>query len=445
MMEHAVVREMLMHDAATTALAQNTNSLDKKMLYESIESIMFAGLCDVAMHEVGRTLGLRHNFVASASPDHSWEQLGNRTNVPLHGVATSVMDYNSINIRSAKQQRKDVAAGRSAGSAKENQDVYFMSHVGSYDIAAIKYGYSNPKPTKGDANRDANGDDGASEYNAEARMSTISGDVSPITASSDSSSESSKPAALLYTANGQVAPVAASAFAMSGDGDRVSWNLALRHIAASAPAFETDEDVSDANPYAQRHDLGEEPMDYHLDRLQLVREMRAMMTQMTNVTVASTASEPEATQELVKDGESWERWWRMERVLLGTVAASGVRVAQYVGGSAMSKAHRGDSGTDTPPVTPVAWLKQRAAVQMVMEQILPISIGNDNDASRSNSNSNSTANRLYPPASQDRYMIQRAKPAWCNGHGALFDYCHGQEPAHMAEKLNSVKTRANTN
>jgi len=131
----------------------------------------------------------------------------------------------------------------------------------------------------------------------------------------------------------------------------------------------------------------------------------------------------------------------MERVLLGTVAASGVRVAQYVGGSAMSKAHRGDSGTDTPPVTPVAWSKQRAAVQMVMEQILPISIGNDNDASRSNSNSNSTANRLYPPASQDRYMIQRAKPAWCNGHGALFDYCYGQEPVHMAEKLNSVKIR----
>jgi len=404
----------------------NSNSLDKEQLYSSIESIMYSGLCDVSMHEVGHTLGLRHNFVASSSPDHSWQQLGNRTNVLLHGVATSVMDYNSINIRSVKQQKEDIAAGRSTGNATENQDLYFMKKVGSYDISAIKYGYSNPKPDK--PTNVGVGNNDVTDYETEGLMSTISGDSAPIIAAAATTTTSAN-AALLYTANGQVAPVFASAFDKSGTGNlsyTVQWNRALSHIAATAPAFETDEDVSEGNPYAQRHDLAQEPMDYHMDRLQLVREIREMMTNHADVKV-EVRSGRAATQELVKDGDSWERWWKLERVLLGTVANSGKKIAQYIGGSSMNKAHRGDgdAADSAAPVTPVTWQKQRDAVQVLVD------IYNN-----SNSNGNSS---LYPPASQYRYMVQRAKPTWCRGSGSLFDYCYGQKPVDVAAKLNSMK------
>ena len=87
------------------------------------EALAKAYLKDVIMHEVGHTLGLRHNFRASTVYDLKQIQDPNFTKV--NGVTASVMDYTPYNI-----------------SAKgEKQGEYVMSTLGPYDYWAIEFGY----------------------------------------------------------------------------------------------------------------------------------------------------------------------------------------------------------------------------------------------------------------------------------------------------------------
>ncbi len=74
---------------------------------------------DTVMHEVGHTLGLRHNFKASTW--HTLEEI-NSEDAP-GAIAGSVMDYLPINI------------------GGETQGNYAMDTIGPYDYWAIEYGY----------------------------------------------------------------------------------------------------------------------------------------------------------------------------------------------------------------------------------------------------------------------------------------------------------------
>jgi hypothetical protein len=81
-------------------------------------------LTEVVAHEVGHTLGLRHNFKAS-----TWLNLQEMADVgstAKSGLVGSVMDYNAINL---------AAPGSPQGE-------YFATAVGPYDIWAVEYGYS---------------------------------------------------------------------------------------------------------------------------------------------------------------------------------------------------------------------------------------------------------------------------------------------------------------
>ncbi|KAE9051236.1 hypothetical protein PR003_g2316 [Phytophthora rubi] len=83
---------------------------------------------DIVMHEVGHTLGLRHNFAASTA--YSRDQLRDPAFVAEHGLSTSIMDYLPVNIFSdLKQDEVD-------------KHPFFMTTIGAYDYAAIAYGYS---------------------------------------------------------------------------------------------------------------------------------------------------------------------------------------------------------------------------------------------------------------------------------------------------------------
>lgn len=78
------------------------------------------------IHEVGHTLGLRHNFKAS-----SWKTLAEMDaetdlSAPLAG---SIMDYNPLHL-------KEMGKGNVPGN-------YFMSTIGPYDYWAIEYGYTS--------------------------------------------------------------------------------------------------------------------------------------------------------------------------------------------------------------------------------------------------------------------------------------------------------------
>jgi hypothetical protein len=79
---------------------------------------------NVIMHEVGHTLGLRHNFKASSTIPY--DSLMDTAFVRRNGVSHSVMDYLPPNI---------------AGD-KRRQGAYFMRDIGDYDVWAIRYGYS---------------------------------------------------------------------------------------------------------------------------------------------------------------------------------------------------------------------------------------------------------------------------------------------------------------
>lgn len=78
----------------------------------------------VTMHEVGHTLGLRHNF--RSSTDTPLERLHDTEWTGKRGVFSSVMDYPSPNINSA---------GNDHGH-------FFNTGVGTYDRWVISYGYT---------------------------------------------------------------------------------------------------------------------------------------------------------------------------------------------------------------------------------------------------------------------------------------------------------------
>ena len=92
------------------------------------EALAQAYLKDVIMHEVGHTLGLRHNFRASSVYD--LKQIQDPEFTKINGFSTSVMDYLPFNL----------------SPHGEKQGEYTMSTLGAYDYWAIEYGYKQFEP-----------------------------------------------------------------------------------------------------------------------------------------------------------------------------------------------------------------------------------------------------------------------------------------------------------
>ena len=92
------------------------------------EKLITQGLKEVTMHEIGHTLGLRHNFKASTML--SLEEMNDTNKTKDTGLAASVMDYAPANL-----MPKGVTQGD-----------YFSTTIGPYDMWAIEYGY---KPFSG--------------------------------------------------------------------------------------------------------------------------------------------------------------------------------------------------------------------------------------------------------------------------------------------------------
>jgi hypothetical protein len=78
---------------------------------------------DTMMHEVGHTLGLKHNFKASTTRTPA--QLADKAFVEANGLSSSVMDYNAFNL---------AVKGEVQGS-------FGQSTLGAYDYWAIEYAY----------------------------------------------------------------------------------------------------------------------------------------------------------------------------------------------------------------------------------------------------------------------------------------------------------------
>jgi hypothetical protein len=87
------------------------------------ERLVAEGLKEVTMHEIGHTLGLRHNF--KASTQFSLEDINNPEKTRESGMGSSVMDYYPVNV---------VPSGTKQGN-------FYSPTIGSYDMWAIEYGY----------------------------------------------------------------------------------------------------------------------------------------------------------------------------------------------------------------------------------------------------------------------------------------------------------------
>lgn len=83
-------------------------------------------IADLVAHEVGHTLGLRHNFRASSI--YTLEQINSPEIKGKKAFAASVMDYLPVNIFDWQD--------------KDKQGDYGMIDIGPYDFWAIEYGYA---------------------------------------------------------------------------------------------------------------------------------------------------------------------------------------------------------------------------------------------------------------------------------------------------------------
>jgi hypothetical protein len=101
------------------AQSAGTGALDPA----EIERIVQAQVKGVVTHEVGHTLGLRHNFRASTI--YTQAQLSDPAFTRVNGVGGSVMDYEAYNI----------------ALDNEPQGEYVRSSIGPYDYWAIEYAY----------------------------------------------------------------------------------------------------------------------------------------------------------------------------------------------------------------------------------------------------------------------------------------------------------------
>jgi len=100
----------------------NIPQADKKKI---LDEYIHDGIVDLIMHEVGHTLGLRHNFKASSI--YSLEQISDPDFVSVHGPVGSVMDYNGINLMDGGHN-------------------FYQTTPGPYDYWAIEYAYSEIPP-----------------------------------------------------------------------------------------------------------------------------------------------------------------------------------------------------------------------------------------------------------------------------------------------------------
>ena len=80
------------------------------------------------MHEVGHTLGLRHNFRASTVATQ--QQISDKAYAQVNGLTGSVMEYTPVNL----------------ALRDEKQGSYFTPTLGAYDYWAIEYAYKPIAP-----------------------------------------------------------------------------------------------------------------------------------------------------------------------------------------------------------------------------------------------------------------------------------------------------------
>jgi len=297
---------------------------------------------EISAHEVGHTLGLRHNFKAS-----QWQSMSQiHACRAAEGKATSasVMDYNPT----------------TWASTVDEQGCFVTPAIGPYDYWAIEYGYrvfspAGPKSTPttpGKPDLAAAGDKGPKAIGG------TNGDEKP-KPGTDGKDESAKPSG----SDGEKA----AAKDQPGDktekdaGGAKPWTdeaSMLKGIASRCAepghAYATDEDTSllTPDPTTNRFDNGTDPLEFGKDRLAAIEKLWK-----------------DGLDWMVKDGTSFTRMrWAMD-MLFSDYAYVSMMASRMIGGQYINRDHKGDPNA-RPPIQVVSAEKQRETIKFLSEKAL---------------------------------------------------------------------------
>ncbi|MCK6484840.1 MAG: zinc-dependent metalloprotease [Phycisphaerae bacterium] len=336
---------------------------------EVIERFLYDVVKEVVMHEVGHTLGLRHNFKASSV----WTiaQIRDRKE---RGQATtgSVMDYNPVLFF------KDRPA----------EGNFVTPTIGPYDFWAIEYGYApadgnyagaekDKKPTDAKDKPAAPGkaDAGAAAKPAEVAIADKGGPADQPSAAQISVAGAQVPQEVLdqlppdvrkmiesggtitLAGPGGQPPASGARPAPAMPGVNPAEAAMLQAIASRCNqpelAYATDEDTTfiSPDPRSNRFDMGADPIDWARTRIELVD---ARMD-----TILDWA---------VRDQESWYHLRNTFVQLLFEKATIFEYVGRYIGGQHVNRAHRGDPDSK-PPFELVDPKTQREALAFIEKNL----------------------------------------------------------------------------
>lgn len=336
---------------------------------EVVERFLYDIIKEVVMHEVGHTLGLRHNFKASSI--YTLEEIQKRR-ATNEATAGSVMDYNATLLLP-----DNPTEGR-----------FVTPTLGPYDYWAIEYGYrpydgkaatppASPEPSKprieGPAAASADQKPGATPEPAgsiavdlndipaelraqlppDVREALEKGDTARLMALAQEHGLASSGGSNGALPQTPTRPAAAPEFKTPPAGEEEM----LRQIAARATepelAYATDEDTTflAPDPTTNRFDVGKNPMDWAEARIRLVD------TRMKNI-----------LEWAVKDQEEWYHLRSAFLTLYFEKLQILDFVGRYVGGQYFHRTHRGDKDAP-PPFVLVDAALQRRALQFTVDHL----------------------------------------------------------------------------
>ena len=129
--------------------------------------------------------------------------------------------------------------------------------------------------------------------------------------------------------------------------------MIARKVARPELVYGTDEDLyGSADPFINLWDLGRDPLQFGKDRIKVAQSLL-----------------PKLAETAVDKGESYNRLRLAFSLVLSQYGDAAYLASKYVGGTVVSRDHRGDpDGRD--PLAPLAGDKQREALAFLKEQIL---------------------------------------------------------------------------
>jgi Met-zincin/Domain of unknown function (DUF5117) len=295
---------------------------------EVMEKFLYDTIKEVVMHEVGHTLGLRHNFKASTV--YSIEEIKKRrgTGEPTVG---SVMDYNPVLFFSE--------------NAIEGH--FLTPTIGPYDEWAIEYGYrpadgsykADASPSKSDdkddGDDDLDDDDDAKPEDSASIKVEVGGVEVPAELLEQIPADLRKMIASGgISMGGGVSKAAAGPSFKGADSSEAGM---LRAIASRSAepllAYSTDEDTTffGPDPRSNRFDMGDDPIAWARERVALIDSRLGSILEWS-----------------VKDGESW---YHMRQAFVSLMLEKAFvldYVGKYIGGQYTSRSHRSDPNSKAP-------------------------------------------------------------------------------------------------